>query len=1129
MAPPNVARATARAGGAVRASRLAELAAEVAARPSAQAAVQVEKAKRGLLGTLTDKQVAALQRKAANGEQLSEVEEQLLRQIPDTGDDVADLTDAGGAEQVSGVDESAIDLGSGASGLRPNKAKQDPVVSRGEQVWQATTPSDIESQSQQTLKRLLREAQKYRTEDGRYDPAFLAKFPSGSRPEEALARLQVLEKMAGVKNADRAAEQIDTAAQARDVASAPRAPAADVNVAAQNMQAAKQLAGEALPAGDWGALTTAFNNLDDGQRQAVLAALPVDTRRFLTDMLDPSQPSPAFLPNRVAERTRPINDVDDLVAQRRAAIESGDQATADEITQLLTGPGAAPQEDITDAIRAFNERQQAATALRNAMIGSDETVQGEQAALRRASVAPAPKPSIAPGARTPEFAADEVPLGEMPTAYDSAQAGAREALLAKDARAPGSTASEAVRLASAKQYLLDQGVDPGVVDNLKMADLPLFLRGEDGSIPFESRSQGSRADYVSPTGQQLLANAGVLQDNVNSAYAALDAVEGIAEYRASLLSAAATLDKAEASAARATGAASLARASQKVDAARSAYVAAVKSNQQGEAALRAIDEAHDALDGAIPGVSRNLTIYDRKLNKAGQAETYTDLVGGALGFRNAPVRGLNRTSTGLDPSDARRLSEQAVGEYGDDAAGLVDDVADADSSVSPNRSNQDESGISIQDTGGRKKSRLGGAKQESRATDSTQRLMDTKRFGPFNPLRITDPATGKPLFADAGAVADEILSKETTLKPGTPSYDIARADLARQIEKQYKPNVGPDPNRVDLKTLNDELDPPPPVPAAPKVAPSQTTAADSPPVQSADAGSQPPVEGADVSAKLDASATDLGADPPAPKVDTDGAAAPPVDGDTPGMSAAELKAEGERVYKEAYRRALDDGMVLTAAKKEASAARKAFLADQKANPTPSKKPATTNPKPAAASNTTDGTAPKVEGDTPAADTTVDDAARTADKPTDTSTSPAVEDADAPKAEADAGTPTVKDDTPTPAPAPPPPKKSLLNRIGTAAKIVGGLTAGGIIVSNLGGGGAGGGGGGGNIPDGIGGGGGGDFFPIPVSSGSTSVVDEIAAAASEEDRINRALERIRDGRGMSRPSSQTVQQYNAGWR
>ena len=182
---------------------------------------------------------------------------------------VDDLTDVGGDTKIDNLDASATDLGDesaprkgGKANLTPNTKKVDATKELADAIWQSTTPTDLESTSQQSLKRLLREAQKLRTADG-YSPDFLAKFPNAEAGAERLARL---EELAGVSNADRAAEQIDTAAQARGVANTPRPPAGNRAATSADFKAAKELVGETIPAGDWNALTDAFNKLDEMPR-----------------------------------------------------------------------------------------------------------------------------------------------------------------------------------------------------------------------------------------------------------------------------------------------------------------------------------------------------------------------------------------------------------------------------------------------------------------------------------------------------------------------------------------------------------------------------------------------------------------------------------------------------------------------------------------------------------------------------------------------------------------------------------------------------------------------------------------------------------------------------------------------
>jgi len=1023
---------------------------------------------------------------------------------------VDDLTDTGGAAQADSLDASATDLGGntpkrdGRQNLTPNTRKVDAAQELAGSIWAATTPQDTEAVSQRTLKQLLNSARKYRNADGTYDPDFLSKI--NRDPAEANARLQALEQMAGVSNADRAAEQIDTAAQARAAASIPRPPAGNRPATAADFQAAKELAGETLPAGDWNALTAAFNKMDDDQRQAVLAALPSDTRAFLSGMLDPSQPTPSFLPNLVAARTRPVNDVDDLISQRDAAALAGDTDTVATINGILQGEGVAPQDEVADAVRAVNERQAASTALRNALLGQDEMVRAEKARMQQAAI-PQPQPAaVTPGARTPEFAAEEVPDAEMPTAFDEAIATANEARLARERRAVGGGLPLDTRLRAARTYLKQRlGVKPNIIDEMSdkalLNELPLFLKGNDNPIPFEVRSQGARAGYVSDAGKEAISDRIKLRDNVNAAHAALDAVEGVGDWRQAVLAADSALQKAERSVKNASGAASLSRASQKAAAAREAYIAALQSNPNALAASRAIDAAYAEMDKAGSGHS----LSDRQLNRGGPAQTYSEVVAGMTGFRNPEARSMNRSSVDLTARERAALVNEADRNFGDDADELLDDAPSAD----------DE--INLSEGGGRK-SRLGGGHPDSRAIGSAQAMFHSKRFGQFNPMEMINPDTGLPLFESESAVAKEILSRDSQYPAGSEAYGVASDDIADIIRRHYSSGATRSPVAVphpqDARFIPDE--------------PDATVVLD-------DATSSPVIN------NLESSATEISddtLDPVAvpvkskrggkkatakPQPAADGSPVQPVSGNA--KTVEEIQAEANEVERETRRQALDDGYEQADADQIARTARKKHVDAEMA----ARKAGGVNPvegNPSAVDSTPPATPSTAQNDSPIDPVAGDGPVRLADEDQmDLPETP--KDTDASKPQDGEGT------TGDLQPKPPTQKKGLLRKAAGWLKypaiISGVLTGGGIVLDRLGrsdgappGGGGGEGGGAGGGP------GGGDFFPIPAGSDGATLMDADAKAA-EEERLNSVLDRIRGRPTVNQtPTFQTLQNYN-GWR
>ena len=1026
-----------------------------------------------------------------------------------------ELVEAAGTD-ADNLAASAMEIGGegeaprgGVRNLTPKTAKRDALSDLGQSIFQITTPTDLESVSQQTLKSLLRRAQQYRLPDGKYDPKFLASI--NRDPAYAAGRMAVLEQMAGVSNADRAAEQIDTAAQAVAAANTPRPPAGNRPAALADVEAARQLVAESLPEGDWAALTDAFNRLDDDQRSAVLAALPLDTRTFLSGMMDPTQQTPAFLPNRVSESLRPINDVDDLVAQREAARLAGNQEEVDAINDVLQGANAAPQEDITDAIRAFNERRAAADRLRSAMIAQNELVRPEVDRMRQ-SFTPQPQPAAAtPGARTPEFAAEEVPAAEMPTAFDEAVASANESRTLRDRRAPGGGATENERAAALG------------AENLRGA--PIALKGRDGvQPPMESRSRGERG--VEGNDRKAIEKARKLQQSIDAAQQEVNAA----------------LEAAKS----ASGVAALAQASRQVEAAQgklaaayaamdAAYPARLVNSRTGQVKPATIGHQMgiDVPDGWTVERGRR-AMPDSRLNMGGQQETYDETLMAAIGFRPRGDRALSRSSTDLSGQDVSAMSAEAGRVFGDDAAELLDGDFDPDWSVGQ---------IDLETTGAPKKTRLGGQQQNSRVEQAMQTLFQTKS-GEVNPLALVGE-DGAPLFANADAVAEDILSRNTIFKPGTANYEMAKQRLSSLIDQRYNRAASDQASRdfqAAVRSANgDEL--------------STFDGVDEALRAAQDGAESPikPVESGNVTDNLEASAVNVGdatVDPVAgseaakPKgrkgkksagkkdgeAETGESPIRPVTGN--GKSVEEIQAEANQVEAQARREALDSGMSKAEADKAARKARKAHVdaemaargtaasSDPVAPVSGSAKPVgDTSTKPATAADTTSAAAD------PAIKPVDGDEAKVAD---DSGSTPDSDGAGGGGSGGKSGTPSGSTDA-----VPPKKKGSLLKKAaGGTAIVAGGMIGGGILIDRLSSGGGGGKNGGWGLPPGAGGpAGAGDFFPIPVGvgGGGSSLMGE-EAPMTEEERITDALARLRRARAMNPEGpSQTVLNYHAGWR
>jgi hypothetical protein len=1045
-----------------------------------------------------------------------------------------DLTDVGGDTEIDNLAASATDLSEegaprkgGKDNLTPKTKKVEATEELAKAIWLATTRADTEATSQKSLKQLLRKAQPFRTADG-YSPDFLAAFPNAEAAAERLARL---EDMAGVSNADRAAEQIDTAAQAVDVANTSRPPAGNRAATSADFQAAKELVGETLPEGDWIALTAAFNKLDDDQRQAVLAGVPLDTRRFLSAMLDPNQTAPSFLPNLVAARTRPF-DVSGATATARPSAPRPDTSAADSLidqpaapTDVLarqledelkaalaeaktaTGTAAleaaknrvraayadivassgtfanlqtrfdanlsaadnasAPSAEARFAARSVNEQQQAAAALRNALITQDEMVSAERARMLRAAV-PQPQPAaITPGARTPEFAAEDIPDAEMPTAFDTATALRKEAQVGVEARAAGGGMPADARMAAM-----------GLTDKTDtQRDLPLFLRGRDRNPPLESRAEFQ--DRAIDTRDKT-------------------AVEDALDLTSEIDSAQAEVDAAIAQSQTATGAGDLARARQRLTAAYAALDTKYRPRIVQEKTGR-VQKLPEGMDKPPKGwvIERGRrALPDSLLSRGGPQQTYDDAISAMVGFGPRPQQNINRANTGLSADDMEGMNTEARRVYGTDVDELLDGDFDPDWDVSA-------SGLDLEANGSMKPSRLGGQPQASRVEGAAQLA-----FGDVNPFGMTNE-DGTPLFADASAVAEEVLAKGTRFKPGTANYEMARDRLAQVIDRKFAGVA-----KIDPKTVT----------AAKKQA--KTTA------------SSPVID------NLEASSTDLGPDSVVP-VAKDAVApvsgSPSADAVQPVSGRAktveEIQSEADDIEREVRKQAIDEGVSKTKADKMARAARKKHVTDQMAERKASgvqpvsgaEKPVVAAddpaPKPATAAPA-DEVKPVATPETPAA---AADEVKPVTEPVDPVPSPTARPSDTPDAVGGKPKPESKFEATTTVTSSP----SFLSRYKWPL-LAGGLVVGGSIASKLGGGNAGGSGGDWKLPDGVGppgegGGGGGEFVPVPAGSNEDATLMDSAAAAAEAERLSRALERLRSQRAMNTGrASQTIMNYN-GWR
>lgn len=534
-----------------------------------------------------------------------------------------DLTDVSAVaddleNSATPIDTDATDP---SNNLTPNVVRQDKVDSLAERIRQATAQANDEPIA--GLARLQREVTSLspaELEALRSHPMLAEGIESVAakrNPEarqaaiaNAEARLAALAQMAEVRASDRAAGQVRAAASARDTAAAPRQPAAGGQAAAADVAAARQRLDESLPEGDWGSLTAAFNALPAERKAAVLARMP--SSRSLAGMLDNSTGDPTFTPNAQAQLTRGVNEVEDALIRLDAAMRSGDEAAIeaarDTVMDIQTRP--MPEDEraaLLDAAKqSFLQRQQAASELRNAIIGTDPMYVAEQERMLGAAVLPAPRPGIAPGARTPIVAAEDLDRAQLPSAYDVARAMERERQEMLEKRVPGGGLTSQQRLNIFQRT--GRAVDDTKTNTLE--DLPLAFKGDDTANPLESRSAGSR---LSDTSDE----------------AAIEKVRLLEQARQE------ALDDFNA----ASNAGEMARARQRLDA------------------------ADAELARAFPG--GRAARADGRLNAAGQQETLDNLIVSVVGGRPKAQPRLDRSSPDLSPRERAVLNADAADRLGE--------------------------------------------------------------------------------------------------------------------------------------------------------------------------------------------------------------------------------------------------------------------------------------------------------------------------------------------------------------------------------------------------------------------------------------------------------------------------------
>jgi hypothetical protein len=759
----------------------------------------------------------------------------------------------------------------------------------------------------------------------------------------------------------------------------------------------------------------------------------------------------------------------------------------------------------------------------------------------------------APGSNSPEFATDRLTAADMPTAADTARAVERERVLALDDRRAAPGLPRAERLARA-------GLDPE--DAQAARKLPFFFKGSDRPIALESRSQGNRAGQATSSDKANIQQAEELEAAISQA----DADLRTAQYELRL--------------------AQISRTSGRGSATDADIQAMYDNLARAQGTYRALLDMEDELfpprliDSAtgqplrddsgkirrvpfIPYGLKGLRVErgvrgqtDSWLNRAGQAETYDDLLITAAGARPRAQRGLNRSSDQLTAGENASLADEALDEFGDDAIEFLPEQQEV---------------LELVDDYYGKPRKVRGRPLPSRQRDALRRLFIDTRGGK-NPIEMA---------GSAEAAVDEALSKNRVFRPGTANYDMARENLIKAVQDEFggdgptvltkqeadaRPaplssepesveGMAQDPSAVPAldgraNTAGEPLAPPArpdlsqpamsplqtPSPAAgyvpepsqfssdPNAAPvwqdksvrRSTATAPVPNAPQASATARRRAAGAAArqqvdpsnpigpptaeEAKLAASSVDLGGSSPIPEKPAAAAGSQRV-----ALSATEIKRQVNDAIDDAYRTAIDEGMseadARAAAQQTGQKVRSELLeANKLADSTPigdaSGSPAAATPQPAPAAGKADDVVDSKPVDAPAG--TKKNPKADAEKPKDGKDTKPKDGTDAKKA----------DDKANPEKAPP--AKGRIPYFRTALGI-GGVLGGGALLSNMGGGGG----------TAVAGGG---SMPLVPGGGVDS-----EAAMAEEDAINRALERLRGSRkGSDSPTYQTVQNWTV-WR
>lgn len=946
-----------------------------------------------------------------------------------------DITDAA-SEPLDNLEQSATEIGeapAGGGGAANLKPKQARGPTPAEKLASTVFAAMAESDIESLSPRTVTNLQKQVAKMSATPEGRAELVAAMGNADEAERRLARLQQLSDDFTRDPQAAAAQRIAETADERAASGTPRTP-------RQSLMEGVGPGLPS-----IVERFNSLPEPVKADIVRRLDPTARAII----ESGGGASSISPNALAEVMRPVNPVSELLDTLDDALRNGANSEADAARELVRN---APEAQRAAAIAAYRRRQAIDASLRTAMTQAEPSPQvlasPGQPSLRR------------PGAMSPEAAIEEVPTRELPGQFEEALAAADEQTAARERRAAGGGLDEDTR----KQMA---GLEPE--DNLRSA--PFYLRGRDGRpTPFESRSRGAR---------------GIESNDL--------------------------------------------RAMQKYLAA-SEKVRLANTPEEEAAALAELATAESELARKFPRGRKEMS--DSRLNSAGQQETYDDLVLAMAGFRPKAGQNIGRSSASMSAADRAAQQDEAVRVFGEsDAIELMPEPGEIDD---------------VSDLGGSgKKGRLGGNPQFSRRAGATDQMF-SQSFGGRNPLEMEEFG-GDPL-----KVADEILSKNTIFKPGTANYEMARERIAQSVRERFATQTrgltDERPSTVPSQPIGTTQDPAA-IPAeggrvnAPGQPVSGMTAdeyeqaqrailkkvfgkdylqtaasevlvdAQGKPIEIDVSGvpvalqpakprtqrdfSQPATPSTPEEAALEASAVELGDSSPIPEkpAATPVADSKPVAGKK--LTAKEIEAEADRVFKDTLAQEQEAGAPLKQARATANAARlrkvKELQGLNPSDPIPEKPAAAATPQPTPAASKADDVVDSKPVDAPAG--TKKNPKADAEKPKDSKDTKPKDGTDAKKA----------DDKANPEKAPP--KKSRLPYYLTGGAILAGVTA-----ANMGRGGSG---------TAVAGGG-----SVPLVPGG-GVNPE--AAMAEEDAINRALERLRGSRASAGGGTSQVLQNWTGWR